>query len=133
MTYAGCLPYLTDAAPLRDCGADRLTPFGLCLSASARCATNASKYRIGCHAVRIVTESASRQLCRRGRAIVKRCVMLLRGDVPIEQSLRQRARLVREYCVVRWPAWTGVGERRWKKTSDEEVQPPKTLWDYSNC
>jgi hypothetical protein len=29
-----------------------------------------------------------------------------------------------------WRAWTGVGERRWKKAPDEEVQPPKTLWDW---
>src|SRR5262249_2052866 len=28
-----------------------------------------------------------------------------------------------------WPTWTGLGERRWQKSSDEEVQPPKTLWD----
>ena len=26
--------------------------------------------------------------------------------------------------------WTGVGERRWKKAPDEEVQPGKTLWDW---
>jgi uncharacterized protein YjbI with pentapeptide repeats len=31
---------------------------------------------------------------------------------------------------MRWPAWLGVGERRWKKSPDEEVQPPKTLWDF---
>jgi uncharacterized protein YjbI with pentapeptide repeats len=26
--------------------------------------------------------------------------------------------------------WLGVGERRWKKAPDEEVQPAKTLWDW---
>jgi uncharacterized protein YjbI with pentapeptide repeats len=31
---------------------------------------------------------------------------------------------------MRWPAWLGVGERRWNKSPDEEVQPPKTLWDF---
>jgi hypothetical protein len=31
---------------------------------------------------------------------------------------------------MRWPAWLGVGERRWKKSPGEEVQPPKTLWDF---
>src|SRR3954453_15341611 len=36
-----------------------------------------------------------------------------------------------EYQLVRWPAWTGVGERRWKKAEDGwEVQPAKTLWDW---
>jgi uncharacterized protein YjbI with pentapeptide repeats len=29
-----------------------------------------------------------------------------------------------------WRAWLGVGERRWKKAYDEEVQPAKTLWDW---
>ena len=29
-----------------------------------------------------------------------------------------------------WRDWTGVGERRWKKAADEEVQPGKTLWDW---
>jgi uncharacterized protein YjbI with pentapeptide repeats len=29
-----------------------------------------------------------------------------------------------------WRDWTGVGERRWKKAPDEEVQPAKTLWDW---
>jgi hypothetical protein len=31
---------------------------------------------------------------------------------------------------VRWRDWLGVGERRWKKAPDEEVQPAKTLWDW---
>jgi uncharacterized protein YjbI with pentapeptide repeats len=31
---------------------------------------------------------------------------------------------------VRWREWLGVGERRWKKAPDEEVQPAKTLWDW---
>jgi uncharacterized protein YjbI with pentapeptide repeats len=31
---------------------------------------------------------------------------------------------------MRWPAWLGVGERRWEKSPNEEVQPPKTLWDF---
>jgi uncharacterized protein YjbI with pentapeptide repeats len=31
---------------------------------------------------------------------------------------------------MRWPDWTGVGERRFKKSPDEEVQPPKTAWDF---
>ena len=31
---------------------------------------------------------------------------------------------------MRWPAWLGVGERRWKKSADEEVQPAKTAWDF---
>src|SRR6476469_2809256 len=31
---------------------------------------------------------------------------------------------------MRWREWTGVGERRWKKAPDEEVQPGKTLWDW---
>jgi uncharacterized protein YjbI with pentapeptide repeats len=31
---------------------------------------------------------------------------------------------------MRWPAWLGVGERRWKKSPNEEVQPPKTAWDF---
>src|SRR4051812_37509294 len=31
---------------------------------------------------------------------------------------------------MRWREWLGVGERRWKKAPDEEVQPPKTLWDW---
>ena len=30
---------------------------------------------------------------------------------------------------MRWPGWLGVGERRWRKSPDEDVQPPKTLWD----
>jgi uncharacterized protein YjbI with pentapeptide repeats len=29
-----------------------------------------------------------------------------------------------------WRDWLGVGERRWKKAPDEEVQPSKTLWDW---
>src|SRR5262245_47970757 len=29
-----------------------------------------------------------------------------------------------------WRAWMGIGERRWKKAPDEEVQPAKTLWDW---
>jgi uncharacterized protein YjbI with pentapeptide repeats len=28
------------------------------------------------------------------------------------------------------PAWLGLSERRWKKTSDEEIQPAKTVWDF---
>jgi uncharacterized protein YjbI with pentapeptide repeats len=31
---------------------------------------------------------------------------------------------------MRAPAWLGIGERRWKKRADEEVQPAKTLWDW---
>jgi uncharacterized protein YjbI with pentapeptide repeats len=31
---------------------------------------------------------------------------------------------------MRWQEWLGVGERRWKKAPDEEVQPAKTLWDW---
>ena len=31
---------------------------------------------------------------------------------------------------MRWREWLGVGERRWKKAPDEEVQPGKTLWDW---
>ena len=31
---------------------------------------------------------------------------------------------------MRWRQWLGVGERRWKKAPDEEVQPAKTLWDW---
>jgi uncharacterized protein YjbI with pentapeptide repeats len=31
---------------------------------------------------------------------------------------------------MRWQDWLGVGERRWKKAPDEEVRPPKTLWDW---
>jgi hypothetical protein len=31
---------------------------------------------------------------------------------------------------MRWPAWLGVGERRWKKSPNEEVQPAKTAWDF---
>src|SRR5437773_8504718 len=31
---------------------------------------------------------------------------------------------------MRWPVWLGIGERRWKKAPDEEVQPAKTLWDW---
>ena len=31
---------------------------------------------------------------------------------------------------MRWGEWLGVGERRWKKAPDEEVQPGKTLWDW---
>jgi uncharacterized protein YjbI with pentapeptide repeats len=31
---------------------------------------------------------------------------------------------------MRWREWLGVGERRWKKAPDEEVQPSKTLWDW---
>jgi uncharacterized protein YjbI with pentapeptide repeats len=30
----------------------------------------------------------------------------------------------------RWPSWLGVGERRWKTSADEEVQPAKTAWDW---
>jgi type VI protein secretion system component VasK len=33
-------------------------------------------------------------------------------------------------ATVRWPSWLGVGERRWPKSPDEEVQPAKTLWDW---
>ena len=29
-----------------------------------------------------------------------------------------------------WRESLGVGERRWKKAPDEEVQPAKTLWDW---
>src|SRR5688500_16714622 len=29
-----------------------------------------------------------------------------------------------------WREWLGVGERRWTKAPDEEVQPGKTLWDW---
>jgi hypothetical protein len=28
-----------------------------------------------------------------------------------------------------WRDWRGVGERRWKTAPNEQVQPPKTLWD----
>src|SRR4051794_21742190 len=31
---------------------------------------------------------------------------------------------------VRWREWLSVGERRWTKAPDEEVQPAKTLWDW---
>jgi uncharacterized protein YjbI with pentapeptide repeats len=31
---------------------------------------------------------------------------------------------------MRWPAWLGVGEHRWKKSPNEEVQPAKTAWDF---
>ena len=31
---------------------------------------------------------------------------------------------------MRWREWLGIGERRWKKAPDEEVQPAKTLWDW---
>jgi uncharacterized protein YjbI with pentapeptide repeats len=31
---------------------------------------------------------------------------------------------------MRWPDWSGVGERRWKRTPDEEVRPAKTAWDW---
>src|SRR3954449_6986209 len=31
---------------------------------------------------------------------------------------------------MRWREWLGVGERRWKKAPDEEIQPGKTLWDW---
>ena len=31
---------------------------------------------------------------------------------------------------MRWREWLGVGERRWKKAPDEEVQPAKTVWDF---
>ena len=31
---------------------------------------------------------------------------------------------------MRWRDWIGVGERRWRKAPDEEVQPAKTLWDW---
>jgi hypothetical protein len=31
---------------------------------------------------------------------------------------------------MRWPPWLGIGERRWKKSPEEEVQPGKTLWDF---
>lgn len=31
---------------------------------------------------------------------------------------------------MRWRDLLGVGERRWKKAPDEEVQPAKTLWDW---
>jgi hypothetical protein len=30
---------------------------------------------------------------------------------------------------MRSPGWLGVGERRWKKSPDEDVQPSKTVWD----
>ena len=36
---------------------------------------------------------------------------------------------MRSLGVMRWPAWLGVGERRWKRSPDEEVQPSKTAWD----
>ena len=29
-----------------------------------------------------------------------------------------------------WREWTGVGERRWKTSPDEDVQPSNTLWDW---
>ena len=35
-----------------------------------------------------------------------------------------------DHRLVRFREWLGVGERRWKKASDEEVQPAKTLWDW---
>jgi uncharacterized protein YjbI with pentapeptide repeats len=31
---------------------------------------------------------------------------------------------------MRWRDRLGVGERRWKRAPDEEVQPAKTLWDW---
>src|SRR5207248_9407838 len=37
---------------------------------------------------------------------------------------------MRNYGVMRWREWLGVGERRWKKAPGEEVQPAKTLWDW---
>jgi uncharacterized protein YjbI with pentapeptide repeats len=30
---------------------------------------------------------------------------------------------------MRWPDWTGIGERRWKVADGEHVEPRKTLWD----
>jgi uncharacterized protein YjbI with pentapeptide repeats len=30
---------------------------------------------------------------------------------------------------MRLPVWLGVGERRWMKSPDEEIQPSKTVWD----
>ncbi len=35
-----------------------------------------------------------------------------------------------KYHFMHWREWLGVGERRWKKAPDEEVQPAKTLWDW---
>ena len=35
-----------------------------------------------------------------------------------------------EYGAMGWRDWTGVGERRWEKGPNEEVQPAKTLWDW---
>jgi hypothetical protein len=32
--------------------------------------------------------------------------------------------------VFHWPEWTGFGKRGWEKSSDREVQPSKTLWDW---
>src|SRR4051794_19364771 len=29
-----------------------------------------------------------------------------------------------------WKQWTGLGERRWTTAPGEQVQPPKTLWDW---
>lgn len=29
----------------------------------------------------------------------------------------------------KWPDWLGITEKRWTKQPDEEVRPPKTLWD----
>src|SRR5215470_12295162 len=37
---------------------------------------------------------------------------------------------MRNHAGVRRREWLGVGERRWKKAPDEEVQPAKTLWDW---
>ena len=30
---------------------------------------------------------------------------------------------------MRWPKWLGVGERRWTRSPNEDVQPAKTAWD----
>jgi hypothetical protein len=30
----------------------------------------------------------------------------------------------------RWPEWTGLSEKRWRKDPDEEIRPAKTAWDW---
>lgn len=46
------------------------------------------------------------------------------GSSPIAGPFR-----LSDHQIVRLPGWTGVPERRWTKSPDEEVRPPKTAWD----
>jgi uncharacterized protein YjbI with pentapeptide repeats len=54
----------------------------------------------------------------------------IEGPVPWPAALLTLRLVSLGHDSMGWRAWFGVGERRWKKAYDEEVQPSKTLWDW---